>query len=52
MRAQLLRTTTGLVPTKIEKMSPYFWERFRKLLRGTMVIRKLRTWRIMKLRIR
>ena len=30
MRVQLLRTTTGFVPTKMEKMSPYFWERLMK----------------------
>ena len=30
MRIQLLRTTTGFVPTKMEKMSPYFCERLMK----------------------
>ena len=27
--SQLLSTTTGLVPTKMEKISPYFWLRFK-----------------------
>ena len=30
MSVQLLRTTTGFVPTKMEKMSPYFCERLMK----------------------